>query len=76
MQLGGGLVAPLEVAFLEAPVDSDGQVVRDLEEHGVSVKRGCKEAAIRTYTSGNINNLLNADVSKSGRDDVGWETED
>ena len=76
MQLGRGLVAPLEVALLEAPVDTDGQVVRDLEEHDISVKQGSKEAAIRTYTNGDINDLFNADVSESGGDDIGWETED
>ena len=30
----------------------------------------------RTYTNGEVNNLLNADVSESGSDDIGWETED
>jgi len=56
LQLGRGLGAPLEVAFLEAPVDTDGQVVRDV--------------------TGDINNLLKADVSKSGINDIGWETEE
>ena len=30
----------------------------------------------RAYTSGEINNLLNADVSKSGINNIGWEAED
>ena len=29
-----------------------------------------------TYTLGNGNNFLNTDVSKSGSDDIGGETED
>jgi len=36
LQLGHGLIAPLEAAFLEAPVDTDGQVVRDLKKYDVS----------------------------------------
>jgi hypothetical protein len=32
LQLVRGLWAPLEVALLEAPVDTDGKVVRDLKE--------------------------------------------
>jgi len=30
----------------------------------------------RTYTVGNINDLLNADISEGSIDDIGWETED
>ena len=30
--LGYGLFTPLEVALLEAPINTDGQVVRDLNE--------------------------------------------
>jgi hypothetical protein len=32
LQLVRGLWAPLEVALLETPVDTDGKVVRDLKE--------------------------------------------
>jgi len=32
LQLGRGLLAPLKVALLETPVDTDGEVVRDLKE--------------------------------------------
>jgi len=56
LQLGRGLFAPLEVALLETPVDTDGQVVRD--------------------TRGDVDNLLNANISKSGGDDIRWETEE
>jgi len=56
LQLGRGLITPLEVALLKAPVDTDGHVVRD--------------------TSGEADNLLNADISESGGDDIGWETEE
>jgi len=33
LQLGHGLIAPLEAAFLEAPVNTDGHVVRELEKN-------------------------------------------
>jgi hypothetical protein len=40
------------------------------------MKRGCNCAANGTYTSGDIDDLLDADVSKGGSDDIRWETED
>ena len=40
------------------------------------MKRGCNCAANGTYTTGDINDLLHADVSKGGSDDIRWETED
>ena len=33
--LGRGLIAPLETALLEAPIDTDGKAVRDLEKYDV-----------------------------------------
>jgi len=33
LQLVHGLIAPLEVAFLEASVNTDGHAVRDLEKY-------------------------------------------
>jgi len=32
LQLGRGLLAPLKVALLETPVDTNGEVVRDLKD--------------------------------------------
>lgn len=43
LQLGRGLVTPLEVALLKAPVDTDGHVVRDLEENR-TFSKGSKHA--------------------------------
>jgi len=50
------LIAPLEVALLETPVNTDGEAVRD--------------------TSGNGNDLFDADISKGGIDNIRWETEE
>jgi hypothetical protein len=36
LQLVRGLWTPLEVALLEAPVDTDGKVVRDLKRYAVT----------------------------------------
>jgi hypothetical protein len=36
LQLVRGLWAPLEVALLEAPVNTDGKVVRDLKRYAVT----------------------------------------
>jgi len=30
----------------------------------------------RTYTGGNVDDLLKTDISESSIDDIGWETED
>ena len=42
--LGRELRAPREAAFFEAPVDTDGQVVRNLEKYDIIAlsRRGCK----------------------------------
>jgi len=72
-----GLLSPLEPAFLKAPVDTNGQVVRDLGKEKKTQNSGEGEQDCGgTYTNGNVNNLLETDVSESGIDDVGWETED
>jgi len=71
-----GLFSPLEATFLKAPVDANGQVVRDLGEEktqnlGEGESDGCS-----TYTNGNVNDLLETDVSESSINNIRWETED
>jgi hypothetical protein len=40
------------------------------------MKKRCECTANGTYTSGDADDLFNADISKSGSDDIRWETED
>jgi len=40
------------------------------------MKRRCEYTASGTYTSGEADDLLNADISKGGSDDIRWETKD
>ena len=71
LELARALCTPLNTALLETAVESNGEVIRDLERENVKFQREKKEPKdLYTHHVVEVLNLLNTNISKGNRDNV------